>query len=264
VLPLSSPTRRRTTESTQPPFQMNKRRLPANLLLTQVSGRVATLVINRPEARNALSVELMRAIRLSIARMDADDQIDVIVLTGSDPAFCAGLDLAELTDTQSELYKSLVDGTAPRSPWEPISKPIIGAINGACVTGGLEIALHCDLLLASDRAFFADTHIHVRAMPRWGMPALLAGAVGDRLAVRMSLTGERLGAREAFRAGLVTEVVPHSELLTRAGEIAESIAVEDQKAIRMLIKTYREIALGATAPAFEIEARASDEWFRSS
>jgi enoyl-CoA hydratase len=232
-------------------------------LLIDRFDRIALLTLNRPQARNALDSALIAALRAGVATAEADTSVDVVVITGADPAFCAGLDLQEMSDPDSELHRSLVDGSAPRAPWEPGAKPVIGAINGPCITGGLEIALHCDFLVASDRARFADTHVKVNAMPRWGMPVLLARAVGKSLAERMSLTGSPLDAAEALAAGLVTEVVGHSELLPRVSEIARSITGHDQRTVTTLASIYRTIESDANRTGLMIEEETGDRWFRT-
>ena len=132
----------------------------------------------------------------------------MVILTGADPVFCAGLDLKELGDSTE------LPDISPR--WPPMTKPVIGAINGAAVTGGLELALYCDILIASENAKFADTHARVGLLPTWGLSVRLPQKVGVGMARRMSLTGDYLSADDALRAGLVTEVVPHDELLAAA------------------------------------------------
>jgi enoyl-CoA hydratase len=173
---------------------------------------VLTLTLNRPQKRNALSVALRTALFSALAAAESDDEIDVVVLTGADPVFCAGLDLNELDDSDQLQY------VAPQ--WPTMSKPVIGAINGAAVTGGLELALYCDILIASERASFADTHARVGLVPTWGLSVRLPQKVGVGMARRMSLTGRYLPAAEALRAGLVTEVVPYDQLLAVADDIA--------------------------------------------
>ena len=122
-----------------------------------------------------------------------------------------------------------------------MAKPVIGAINGAAVTGGLELALYCDILIASEQARFADTHARVGLLPTWGLSVRLPQKVGVGLARRMSLTGDYLSAADALRAGLVTEVVPHDELLPTARRIAASIVGNNQKAVRALLASYHRI-----------------------
>ncbi len=122
-----------------------------------------------------------------------------------------------------------------------MTKPVIGAINGAAVTGGLEFALYCDILIASEQARFADTHARVGLLPTWGLSVRLPQKVGVGMARRMSLTGDYLSAADALRAGLVTEVVPHDELLSAARRIAASIVGNNQNAVRALLASYHRI-----------------------
>ena len=113
-----------------------------------------------------------------------------------------------------------------------MSKPVIAAINGAAVTGGLELALYCDILIASERASFADTHARVGLLPTWGLSVRLPQKVGVGMARRMSMTGDYLSAADALRCGLVTEVVPHAQLMPAARAIAASIVGNNQKSVR--------------------------------
>ena len=139
-----------------------------DVVLLEVADRVATITLNRPEARNALSRAVQRRLPELVAEAEGRDDVDVMILTGADPAFCAGLDLKELGA-----------GTAPPPiggafgrPFPPHRKPLIGAINGVAITGGLELALNCDFLVASERAKFGDTHSRVGVQPGWGLTVL--------------------------------------------------------------------------------------------
>jgi enoyl-CoA hydratase len=227
----------------------------ADILLIGTHDRVRTLTLNRPQARNALSRELRRRFFLALRDAEADDDVDVVILTGTDPVFCAGLDLKELGDT-----KELPD-ISPQ--WPPMNKPVIGAINGAAVTGGLEFALYCDILIASEQARFADTHARVGLLPTWGLSVRLPQKVGVGLARRMSLTGDYLSAADALRAGLVTEVVPHDELLPTARRVAASIVGNNQKAVRALLASYHRIDAEQTDAGLWIEAMSAKQWMNS-
>src|ERR671923_1231543 len=196
----------------------------SELVLSETSDRVSTLTLNRPEARNALSSELQRALAIALAAAESDDDVDAVVLTGADPAFCAGLDLRELGTTAANLVGGRDDEN--RSPFTVLwtmTKPVIGAINGPAVTGGFELALGCDFLVASERATFGDTHARVGVTPGGGMSVFLPQTVGLRKAKEMSLTGNFIDAREAFALRLVNRVVPHDELLPTARKLAADI-----------------------------------------
>ena len=168
-----------------------------DLLLVDRADGVATVTLNRPEARNALNVELLRALPATIAELDADDEVAVVILTGADPAFCAGLDLKQLGSSGDNLSGGGQGVAATPFP-DDMVKPVIGAVNGPAVTGGLELALHCDFLIASERARFGDTHARVGVVPGWGLSVLLPQAVGVRRAKEMSLTGRFLTAQDAL------------------------------------------------------------------
>jgi enoyl-CoA hydratase len=234
----------------------------ADVVLYEVAERIATITLNRPEARNALSSQVLRDLRAAIERANADDAVDVIVLTGADPAFCAGLDLKELGDSGGNLgagsrREEPVSG-ARRGPFPMVDKPLLGAVNGAAITGGLELALNCDFLVASERAKFGDTHARVGVMPGWGLTVLLAQAVGVRRAREMSFTGNFLSAAEALHFGLVNHVVPHDELMPFTRRLALDIIGNDQPGVRQIRRTYAEIH--ADDAGWDIEARDARAW----
>jgi enoyl-CoA hydratase len=226
-----------------------------DILLIDTQDRVRTLTLNRPQSRNALSAELRRRFFGALRDAEADGDVDVVIVTGADPVFCAGLDLKELGDT------SQLPDISPQ--WPSMAKPVIGAINGAAVTGGLEIALYCDILIASEQARFADTHARVGLLPTWGLSVRLPQKVGVGLARRMSLTGDYLSATEALRAGLVTEVVAHDELLPTARRVAASIVGNNQKAVRALLASYHRIDASQTDAGLWIEAASAKQWMNS-
>lgn len=226
-----------------------------DILLIDTQDRVRTLTLNRPQARNALSSALRTQFFGALRHAEADADVDVVILTGADPVFCAGLDLKELGDS------SRLPDISPQ--WPPMTKPVIGAINGAAVTGGLELALYCDILIASEQARFADTHARVGLLPTWGLSVRLPQKVGVGLARRMSLTGDYLSAPDALRAGLVTEVVPHDELLPAARKVAASIVGNNQSAVRALLASYHRIDAAQTDAGLWIEAMSAKQWMNS-
>jgi enoyl-CoA hydratase len=231
---------------------------PQDLLLVDVDDRVATVTLNRPQSRNALSRALQRALHRSMSDLEADEAVDVVILTGADPAFCAGIDLKELG--AGKVDQLVEEASLSNSPFPHMSKPVIGAINGAAITGGFEVALRCDLLVASERAAFADTHARVGIMPGWGLTVLLAEAVGLRRAREMSATGNFLDAATALTWGLVNHVVPHDELLPFARKLAADIVSNDQRGVRRVLRTYDEGSKLTGAEFWELEARVSREW----
>lgn len=231
-------------------------------LRVEIADGVATVTLHRPESRNALSGSLLAALRQSMAALGQDPDVRAVILTGSDPAFCAGLDLKELSANQRLL--DTADPDVPVwSPWRPLPKPLIGAVNGAAITGGLELALHCDFLIASERAFFADTHARVGILPAWGLTVLLPQRVGFAMSRRMSFTGDFVDAHRALEAGLVTEVVAHGELMPAARKLATTIAGNHRPAVSALHASYRRLEHEAAGRQFELEQEAARDWRRS-
>jgi enoyl-CoA hydratase len=236
----------------------------SDVVLVDVVDRVATITLNRPEARNALNAELRSALPRAVLECEADDGVDVMILTGADPVFCAGLDLKELGQSSNQSDDAdVAASTARRGPIPPTTKPLIGAINGAAITGGFEVALNCDLLIASERARFADTHTRVGIQPGWGLTVLLAEAVGVRRAKELSATGNFLDAATALTWGLVNHVVPHDELLPFTRQLAADIVSNDQDGVRHIIDTYDLGTLGTRDDWWDLEIRRSSEWMRS-
>lgn len=221
-------------------------------LLAETRGRTRLLTLNRPRRRNALGSELLRALERGFAAAEADEVVDVIVLSGADPSFCAGVDLGELEER----------GRAPKmgAPLAGVSKPVIGAINGPAITGGLELALMCDLIVASERASFGDTHGRVGLLPGWGQMGRLPAAVGSRRAAEMLLTSRVLDAEEALSIGLVNAVAPHEQLIDRALELADAILAADQPAVRAMLGQLREAAGAPLGEALALERERADAW----
>jgi len=222
------------------------------ILLSDDHGAVRVLTMNRPEVRNALSTELFEALHAALGDADADDGIRAVVLTGTDPAFCAGVDLKQAQNLGMD-YFARFDKMNCMNRIVALRKPVIGAVNGATFTGGLEIALACDFLIASERAVFADTHARVGILPGGGMTARLPRLVGSGMARRLSMTGEVVDAARAEMIGLVTEVVAHERLLDRALELAAQIAEVPGPVMSGLKEIYRSGAAAVTDPALKAE-----------
>ena len=226
------------------------------ILRTDDHGAVRVLTMNRPEARNALSTELFETLHAALLAADRDDEVRAVVLTGADPAFCAGVDLKQAQQLGREYFRRFARHDCMAAIAD-LRTPIIGAVNGATFTGGLEIALACDFLIASQRAVFADTHARVGILPGGGMTARLPQVLGAAMARRLSMTGEVVDAIRAERIGLVTEVVGHEELLPRALDIATQIAEVPSATMTGLLEMYRRGAETVTGPALEAERQIS-------
>jgi enoyl-CoA hydratase len=191
-----------------------------NLQVTQ-HGAIRVLTIDRPEAKNAMHGPLRSALRTAMAEADRADDVKAVVLTGADPVFSAGVDFKQLDRGPGETGSPL--DLTPAGAIRAMRKPVICAVNGACVSGALEVALSCSFIVASERARFADTHTQLGVVPTWGLTALLPRAVGVRKAREMSVTGAFVDAAEALRIGLVNHVVNHDELLPFTLSLAERI-----------------------------------------
>ena len=195
-------------------------------LLVEDADGVRTITINRPEVKNALTAAMRARFCAAIAEADADDAIGAVIVTAVDPVFSAGVDFKEVA---AGAGSGAIAGVNPGEALRAATTPVVCAVNGACVTGALELALSCTFIVASERARFADTHARLDVVAAWGLTALLPRAVGVRKAAELSITGNFVDADEALRIGLVNHVVPHDDLLpfTRAlvADIAPTSAV---------------------------------------
>jgi enoyl-CoA hydratase/carnithine racemase len=222
------------------------------LMITADHGAVRVLTMNRPQVRNALNWDLISALYAALTGADAEPSVRAVVLTGADPAFCAGVDLKQAAAQGLDYFERFQSENCIAAV-AAMRKPIIGAINGATFTGGLEMALGCDFLVASEHAVFADTHARVGILPGGGMTARLPQLVGAGMARRLSMTGEVVDAARAEKIGLVTEVVPHSRLLDRAVELAAQIAEVPDPVMTGLKEIYVTGSTAVTGPALAAE-----------
>ena len=192
-------------------------------LFADVADRVATLTLNRPKALNALNARLRNTLVATLRDMDTRANVNAIILTGAGRAFCAGLDVKELQASEGDVAASI--GCADiGAAITALETPIIAAINGPAVTGGFEIALSCDIVLASDSAWFQDTHVTIGLVPGWGLSQRLSRVVGPYRAKEISLSARRITAQEASHLGFVSRVVQDAQLLTEAAALARTIA----------------------------------------
>ena len=208
----------------------------------------AVLTLNRPQAMNSLSRQLMAELAEAVEALEADPAVRVLVLTGAGRAFCAGLDLKELGSGQGTLGQG-ESGVAPKDPvaaLERFSGPIIGAINGAAVTGGFELALACDVLLASPGARFADTHARIGIAPAWGLSQKLSRAIGPYRAREVSFTGQWVSAEQAAAWGFVNRVVAAESLL----DTARAMATDMLGALPAVLAHYKAVIRDGYAQPF--------------
>lgn len=198
-------------------------------LLIRRDGRVVVLTLNRPEKLNALSAEMRKSLHHTILELDVDDGVGAIILTGAgDRAFTAGMDLTEASQRVGEV---MAPDENPVAAIEKCRKPIVVAVNGLCITGGMEMMLACDIVIASRTARFADTHVRVGLMPGWGISQRLARQLGPQRAKEISLSGNFLPAQRAFDLGLINRVVEPEELMQAAMALARDIADADQRVV---------------------------------
>lgn len=226
-------------------------------MIDRPAAGVAVVRLNRPEARNALSVGLRVAASEAIRTLGDDPDVGAIVLTGNGAAFSAGVDLKELG----------APGGPPRPPSPGADNlvaaivgcrvPVIGAINGLAITGGFELAIACDIILASADARFADTHARVGIMPMWGITQRLPRLIGMSRAKELSFSGNFLDATTAAAWGLVNRVCAPESLLDEAVALAAEIAANDRRAVANLKRAYDEGALVSMGEGFEVEKAAA-------
>ena len=222
---------------------------------------VALVTLHRPQARNALSMALRRELVSTFATLAEDTQLRAVVLAAAGEVFCAGLDLKELgasADPSAAVVSSPQDNpvaAVAAFPW-----PVIGAIQGAAVTGGFELALACDVLLASPQARFADTHARVGVLPGWGLSQKLQRLIGTARAKEMSFSGNFIDAPQALAWGLVNRVVPPEQLLPQALQLAADMAGVLPEALRAYKRLIDDGAALPLADALRLERERCAQW----
>jgi enoyl-CoA hydratase len=221
------------------------------VLVDRPAAGVALVTLNRPAKLNALNAALLGRLGSAVDGLAAEPGLRAVVLTGAGRAFCAGIDLHELGAGGFGTGEPLPLGALDVLRSFPV--PVIGAINGVTVTGGLELALACDFRIASDNARFADTHSRIGAVPAWGLTARLPQAVGQGWARQMSFTGDFVDAATALRIGLVNQVVPATDLIGAAVALATSIASTHGPTLRRVREMYDLVRDGTGADALAAE-----------
>ncbi len=225
------------------------------LIVERDASGFATVTLNRPDKLNTLSILLRQEFGHALAELEADAGVHVLILTGAGRAFSAGLDLDEWDRVNEPAAAAYVhDAVAALLQFKG---PVIGAINGLAITGGVELALACDLLIASSNARFADTHVKVGLLPGWGGSARLIRCVGLPRAKELALTGRFLGADEALAWGLVNRVVAPEQLLPVAHELARQMLAHPPEGLRAYKQLLDDEAATTLAESLHIERAAS-------
>lgn len=203
-------------------------------LLLEQRGRVAIITINRPEKRNALNIKTREEGAELLDQLRSDDSVGVVIFTGAgDKAFVAGADIAEFAGRTANMQREVMLGRSLFTAIDTFPKPIIAMINGYCLGGGCELALACDLRIASETASFGQPEINLGIIPGGGGTQRLTRLVGEGKAMELILTGEMIDAKTAFSIGLVNHVVPPDQLESRTIEIANRIAEKGPIAVRL-------------------------------
>jgi enoyl-CoA hydratase len=208
-------------------------------ILVETRGRVGLITLNRPQAMNALNNQLMQELMDALDAFDRDDSIGAMVITGNEKAFAAGADIKEMADKTLQQMMDQ-DHISVFGRIRTIRKPVIAAVSGWALGGGCEIALSCDMVVASDSARFGQPEINIGVIPGAGGTQRLTRAVGKALAMEIILNDRRLTAQEAYQFGMVNRVVPVSDYLDEALKLAEEIASRAPLAVRAAKKMINE------------------------
>ena len=232
----------------------------SELALVEKSSGITTVTLNRPEALNALSAALRNRIAQVFTELAEDVETEVVILTGAGRAFTVGLDLKELG---GEVAATTPLSGDPSAAIGAMPQPVIGAVNGFAITGGFELALMCDFLIASTEAKFADTHARVGVVPGWGLSQRLPRLVGINRAKELSLSGNYLDAGTACAWGLVNRVVEPDALLSTCTTLAEDILSTDPQTRSEIKRIMDEGWRASLGEGLEIEHQASTAHGRS-
>ena len=198
-------------------------------VLLEEKNAIAVITLNRPDKHNAINQALLKGLYDALESVSKNPDIRAVVLTGNGKSFCAGVDLKAVL--KEPVFAIREDGKEMPELFDLCPVPVIGAVKGYAITGGFEMALCCDFLIASDSAVFIDSHAKLGIHPGWGLTQNLQQAVGIRRARQISFTAAPVPAASALKWGLVNEVVSEDQLLQRAMEIAEQICETNPKTL---------------------------------
>jgi enoyl-CoA hydratase/carnithine racemase len=231
---------------------------PSPALLQERRDGVVLLTLNRPAKLNALNRALQSELSRALDALAADATVRVLILTGAGRGFCAGLDLGDFSNSLSHFQTG--SDASVFDKLDALTLPVIAAINGPAVTGGLELALACDVRMASRAATFADTHALLGVPPGAGLSQKLPRAIGQSRAMAMSLSGDFLPAEAAYAAGLVSHLCEPAALLPEAWALAGRIAAADPAMVREVKRLIKEGARLPLGDALRMERSAHDRW----
>jgi enoyl-CoA hydratase len=215
--------------------------MPYETILTETRGHVGLITLNRPQAMNALNNQLLREVMDALEVYDKDDNIGAMVIAGSEKAFAAGADIVEMVDKSAQDMVAR-DPVAIFGRIRTIRKPVIAAVSGYALGGGCELAMSCDMIVASETAKFGQPEITIGVIPGAGGTQRLTRAVGKAIAMEMVLNNRTITAQEAYQFGLVNRVVPVPDYLNEALKLAEEIAGRAPVAVytakKMIVQSY--------------------------
>ncbi len=223
-------------------------------VLKQIDGAVAILRLNRPDVLNALNIPLMDLLINTLEAIDVDPAVRCVVLTGNERAFAAGADIKEMADASVvDMYER--NNLARWERMKKIRKPIIAAVNGFCLGGGCELAMHCDMIIAGESAQFGQPEINIGVIPGAGGTQRLTREAGKFRAMELILTGRFFGAKEAASVGLVTRVVADALVLEDAMTLAREIASKSPMAVRFAKEAVLKAFEGTLSEGLDYERK---------
>ncbi len=228
--------------------------MPHETLIVETRGRVGLITLNRPQALNALNLQMKRELASQVETFDKDSSIGAIVITGSEKAFAAGADIKEMAG-RDFVGSYLDDFLATYDKVAGTRKPVIAAVAGYALGGGCELAMSCDLIIAAENARFGQPEIKLGIIPGAGGTQRLVRAIGKAKAMDLILTGRTMDAQEAERSGLVARVVPLAELLSEALKAAEMIAAQSLPSVLMAKEGVNRAFETALAEGVRFERR---------
>lgn len=230
------------------------RSVATDFILTEMCGPVAVIRLNRPDVLNALNIPLMDDLITRLEGFDTDPAVRVIVITGNERAFAAGADIKEMADASVvDMYER--NNLARWERMRKVRKPIIAAVNGFCLGGGCELAMHCDMIIAGESAEFGQPEINIGVIPGAGGTQRLTREAGKFRAMELILTGRFFGAKEAASIGLVTRIVPDALVVEEAMKLAGDIAGKSPMAVRFAKEAILKAFDGTLSDGLDYERK---------